>query len=751
MEVDSAVAEVASMASRESEHVDTGGGEGGGGGGGLAGAVGAQLETVAEGGPAETEAVIVGVRQLQQEEEALAASLAAEAARTAGEMEHADEDVATLSLRLAKAQTRAATLRAQMEAAEKAAKAAYERAEKMTKWLAGLNKTLSKQTSPSLPHPQPQPFQQSQPLQHQQQHQHLLETRLIDVKASPQVRIDRVRIRRSDQDPPQRNSAAAAAPAADATTAITSYSHPRYTEDLHSFVPDNRVFSLPCLAFNSQPRCTDTLCPFPHVCLYCKGSHPFTACLEEKPCICPYFNSASHDQCIANKCSRLNACLFCLGDHPISRCELARNADHNTSCNNWNATGYCVADLKASRGCQFRHVCTRCGSPDHPTIACPSNAATLLENPRLDWIQEAARRVHFVTRRDFARTSEGRSSGGGSGRDVYRGKGDGHSGGESGGGGGGDYNSSWYSTSPYSKRGGDRERERERERRNGAGVGEFEDRRASGGGSRIRRSRRSVSRGREREASRGGSTRWEEGVGREDGDAPQQPQPQQDALVRSGSGDLAGHQQLQHSDSPRNSGGSGDSAPTHVRKRARREGPDEDGGGESRGTPDADRYGGNSQRRGGRVSGGGGRVDDSAGVSVAPFLSDDIGEYGRYSSRATRAREEEEEEAAMLVDRRSSFGGRDRGGDRDGGGRGDRDRERDRDRDRERGGDGKWRASSGIPPPNSGVTADGEKTKPCFAFNDGRKCPHGPNCWYRHACKVCQSTTHGEVDCPDRA
>ncbi|KAI9338534.1 hypothetical protein BDR26DRAFT_919428 [Obelidium mucronatum] len=167
---------------------------------------------------------------------------------------------------------------------------------------------------------------------------------------------------------------------------------------------NNIHFSLPCLAFNATERCPDDLCPFLHICLYCrKEDHNFSTC-QDKPCICLYYNTPSENKCTPNKCPRLNVCLYCLGDHPFSLCTLEHSKESTESCNNWNATGIC----SSAESCTRSHTCTRCNGP-HTTFECPVNADSFLQNPRLDWIYESYQRCALVTRREVARNASASS------------------------------------------------------------------------------------------------------------------------------------------------------------------------------------------------------------------------------------------------------------------------------------------------------------------------------------------------------
>ncbi|KAJ3060697.1 Protein unc-50 [Podochytrium sp. JEL0797] len=192
-------------------------------------------------------------------------------------------------------------------------------------------------------------------------------------------------------------------------------------------------FALPCLAHNNA-ACPDDMCPFPHVCLYCRTKdHTFLAC-PEKPCLCLHFNAKHENKCApSTKCPRLHICLFCLDDHPYSQCPLPHPPASIDTCDSWNATGICAVDASTTASTSnaspqkqqqsqeptptsptcpttttsstTTHLPTLTTTPNHTTFECPHNADTFLQNPRLDAILASHRRGTFVSRKQVARNS----------------------------------------------------------------------------------------------------------------------------------------------------------------------------------------------------------------------------------------------------------------------------------------------------------------------------------------------------------
>ncbi|KAJ3261060.1 hypothetical protein HDU77_001106 [Chytriomyces hyalinus] len=370
--------------------------------------------------------------QLDQDRRKLLPRLKQRVSHASQQLKHAIDDVQDLAQRLAKAQTRVTALTSEKCAAAEAEGLVAERVAMAEALLAAYRK-------PSIVSPEKRAVSKKQANKRddeEEEEEEVVEVgEILEVyekahrlenNASSMTLVDSPELHPTIPLPeaPKPNTAANiasnTAPSTSVNTASTSVSKTAASKTVSNSLPATNAthFALPCLAYNSNKEgsCPDDNCPFPHVCLYCTSpKHTFVVCVGDKPCICPYYNTPTQDTCNPHKCGRLNACLFCLGNHPISECPLDHPDTMRNSCNNWNATGLCVAALKSARGCSHTHACTRCASPDHPTIACPLNAATLLENEKLDWIHTQQSRGQFVTRREFCKSGNNGFDGLGSG------------------------------------------------------------------------------------------------------------------------------------------------------------------------------------------------------------------------------------------------------------------------------------------------------------------------------------------------
>ncbi|KAJ3237359.1 hypothetical protein HDU81_009581 [Chytriomyces hyalinus] len=301
--------------------------------------------------------------QLDQDRRKLLPRLKQRASHASQQLKHAIDDVQDLTQRLTKAQTRVTALTSEKCAAAEVEGLVAERVAMAEALLAAYRKPSTVSRSVSKKQASKQEDEEEEEIVEVGEilevfeRAHRLENNAFNLSSATLV--DSPELHATDSLPEAPNPNAAAADASNSASSSSlnavSSSVPNTaaskTASKRASNPASNTasathpthFALPCLAYNSNKEgsCPDDNCPFPHVCLYCTSpKHTFVVCIDEKPCICP-----SHI-----------------------------------------------------------HACTRCASLDHPTIACPLNAATLLENEKLDWIHTQQARGQFVTRREFGKS-----------------------------------------------------------------------------------------------------------------------------------------------------------------------------------------------------------------------------------------------------------------------------------------------------------------------------------------------------------